>query len=302
MIEVQDERARPGTDEAFGDAVTFAFGDADAELFATARIGVAPATGTRSALVLVFAGGEPVAAVARGDIADGELDWREAEAGGVRAAIEEPLERWSVGFEGEGAAFSARFEALAGPMEFGEDSPAAVAGGMEGYEQLCEVEAEVTVGTDRRRLRCLGEREHSWGVPRWAEVERAAILSAWLADDRALALRAVRPAGADGHEDDAISAVLLETDPADPDARPAPVPVAEPRLSTTYDGEGHQRRAGLELWVADEDQLPRRAGGRALCGTTLDLGRLRLDSSFFAWRMEGREGVGRYDVLRRTDV
>ena len=94
--------------------------------------------------------------------------------------------------------------------------------------------------------------------------------------------------------------MLLETDPADPDARPAPVPVAEPRLSTTYDGEGHQRRAGLELWVADEDQLPRRVGGRALCGTTLDLGRLRLDSSFFAWRMEGREGVGRYDVLHRT--
>ena len=53
--------------------------------------------------------------------------------------------------------------------------------------------------------------------------------------------------------------------------------------------------------MGEEDQLPRRAGGRALCGTTLELGRLRLDSAFFAWRMEGRAGVGRYDVLRRTD-
>ena len=38
-----------------------------------------------------------------------------------------------------------------------------------------------------------------------------------------------------------------------------------------------------------------------LCGTTLDLGRLRLDAAFFRWRMEGRMGVGRYDVLRRAD-
>ena len=32
-----------------------------------------------------------------------------------------------------------------------------------------------------------------------------------------------------------------------------------------------------------------------------NLGRLRLDCAFFTWRMEGRSGVGRYDVLRRVD-
>ena len=62
---------------------------------------------------------------------------------------------------------------------------------------------------------------------------------------------------------------------------------------------GRQRHAGLELWVG-EDGFPRRAAGEVLCGTTLDLGRLRLDCAFFRWRMDGREGVGRYDVLRRT--
>jgi hypothetical protein len=36
------------------------------------------------------------------------------------------------------------------------------------------------------------------------------------------------------------------------------------------------------------------------CGTSLELGRLRLDCAFFDWRMEGRVGVGRYDVLRRA--
>jgi hypothetical protein len=302
VIEPQDERARPGTDEAFGDAVTFAFGDEESGLFATARIGFAPAAGTLSALAVVFAGNEPVAALARGDIEAGDVDWQAAEADGVRATIEEPLRRWSVGFDGDGAGFSAHFEALTEPMEFGADSPAARVGGVQGYEQLCGVEAEVTAGGETRSLRCLGQREHSWGAPRWDDIARAATVSAWLAPDRAIALRTVRPAGAEGHEDEAVSAVLVDADPADPDAGPQAHAVAEPRLSTTYDGEGHQRRAGLELWVGEEDQLPRRAGGRALCGTTLELGRLRLDSAFFAWRMEGRAGVGRYDVLRRADA
>jgi len=38
-----------------------------------------------------------------------------------------------------------------------------------------------------------------------------------------------------------------------------------------------------------------------LCGTTLDLGRMRLDTAFLTWRMDGRTGVGRYDILRRTE-
>jgi hypothetical protein len=70
-------------------------------------------------------------------------------------------------------------------------------------------------------------------------------------------------------------------------------------LSTTYDADGRQRHAGAELWV-DDDGPPRRLAGHVLCGTTLDLGRLRLDCAFFRWHMDGREGVGRYDVLRRT--
>jgi len=42
-------------------------------------------------------------------------------------AIAEPLRRWSVGFEGDRAGFSARFEALAQPMEFGPTPPVAQA-------------------------------------------------------------------------------------------------------------------------------------------------------------------------------
>jgi hypothetical protein len=52
--------------------------------------------------------------------------------------------------------------------------------------------------------------------------------------------------------------------------------------------------------MSEEGGYARRAAGSAVCGTTVDLGELRLDSSFFAWTMEGRAGTGRYDVLRRV--
>ena len=72
------------------------------------------------------------------------------------------------------------------------------------------------------------------------------------------------------------------------------------RAHQAFDGEGRMRRAGLELWPADEDAWARRAAGEVLCGSSLDLGALRLDCAFFRWHLEGRTGVGRYDILRRA--
>ena len=117
-----------------------------------------------------------------------------------------------------------------------------------------------------------------------------------MGDDLAVSLTAIRPAGKRDHAAEAVAAAILERG-EDGDARA--LAVVDPRLSTTYDGEGRQRRAGLELWI-EEDGWPRRAAGEIACGTSLDLGRLRLDCAFFRWRMEGREGFGRYDVLRRA--
>jgi len=104
---------------------------------------------------------------------------------------------------------------------------------------------------------------------------------------------AFRPAKAKDHGRDEVAAVVLEGLP------PAPVAIADPLLSTAYDTDGHQRRAGWELWPEAEEAYARRGAGEVVCGTSLDLGRLRLDCAFFRFRMEGREGVGRYDVLRR---
>jgi len=155
-------------------------------------------------------------------------------------------------------------------------------------EQVCRVEG--TAG--QRRVSCLGQRGHTWGAAEWERMDLARTLCAWWDEEHALVASAIRPATAKHHAEEELVVHLLDGEP---------LAVAEPRLSTTYDAEGRQRRAGLELYVTGEDdEYPRRVAGHVACGTSLDLGRLRLDCAFFEWRTEGRAGVGRYDVLRRA--
>ncbi len=292
MTAAGDERARPAGGPGFSDAVTFAFGDAASGLCGLARAGLSNAGG--SALGLVFADREPVAALAQGSVpVDAGADFERLELPGLATTVEEPLQRWTVTFAGDdGHAFDLTFEALGPPAALGEDEAAAQAGGMTGYEQLCLVHGTVRTGGRAHELRCLGQRGHLWGEPDWSRIETTRTVTAWLEDGTGMSLTAVRPAGAADHAAEATWAALL--------GGAGSLRVDEPRLSTTYDGEGRQRRAGLELWVGEEDAYPRRGAGELLCGSTLDLGQLRLDCAFFTWRVDGRSGIGRYDVLRQA--
>jgi len=136
-----------------------------------------------------------------------------------------------------------------------------------------------------------------WGAPDWERIALARAVSAWLREDLAVAVTAVRPVKAKSHADEALAASLFTA--LDEDATVTAVTIPEVRLSTTTDADGRQRRAGFELF-RDEEDPGRRAAGEVLCGTSLELGRLRFDCSFFLWRMNGLTGVGRYDVLRRA--
>jgi hypothetical protein len=173
---------------------------------------------------------------------------------------------------------------------------------MEGYDQLVRVTGTVTIDARARPFRGRGQRGHSWGAPDWDKLTLARTMGLWLEDDTGIALTAVRGAKADSHADEAIHAVMLAPAGEDGDGQPVVTVIADPRVSTTYDSEGRQRHAGLELYVTEDAEYARRAAGEVACGTTLDLGRLRLDCAFFKWHMEGRAGVGRYDVLRRVDA
>lgn len=289
-----DERPRLRDSPGASAAVTFAFADPRTRVFATARLGLT-AEGA-SGLVVLFSGGEVAAVRAEATQAPpAGAGWEDVRAAGLVTTVEEPLGAWTLRGEGEDFALDLRFEARSRPAVLDAEHPAAKLGGLEGYEQLCAVRGTVTTTGTRRDVRCLGQRGHSWGAPDWERLSLSRMLTVWMAEDRALSLVAVRPARARAHADELLDCTLLEGGP------PAePVPVADPRLSTAYDADGHMVRAGLELWVGHDDEMARRGAGEVLCGTSLDLGRLQLQTSFFGWRIDGREGVGRYDVLRRV--
>jgi hypothetical protein len=321
-VEPEDDRLHvPEPDDAsFRDAVTFAFGDPAAKLYGLARVshGIDGSGG----LAVLYAGDKPVAASAGGAGAGAGLGaraagasavgadagrgtgaagagadpptWDSVRAAGVHATVVEPLEAWTVTYADQGGAMDLRFEACSAPAAIDADAAVARTGGMQGYDQICRVTGTASHGGRTHQVRCLGQRGQLWGNPDWGRIELSRTVSAWLDDDRAVTLTAVRPAKSKGHLDEALGGFLFEGG--------EPVEIAEPRLSTTYDGELHQRRAGLELWMSDEDERGHRMAGEVLCGTSIDLGEQRLDSAFFQWRMEGRTGVGRYDVLRRTEV
>ena len=70
----------------------------------------------------------------------------------------------------------------------------------------------------------------AWGIADWDRIESVRTVSAWLGQDRAVGLQAVRRPGARGHEADAVSAWMLGEEGASA--------LSEARLSTTYDDEG----------------------------------------------------------------
>ena len=290
-ITVADEAPRTGQDPAFRDAVTFSFGDPATQVYGLARLGLGG--GGANGFGVIHSGTDLVDAAAETAAGADLVDtWDEVKAAGVRTTVITPLEAWTVSFEGAHGSFDLRFEAASSPAVLDPEGAVARLGGLEGYEQLCRVTGTVRVGRRGIDVNCLGQRGHLWGTPDWSRIELARTVSAWMGDDRAVFVTAVRPAKAKHHDEEAVAGFVFDSG--------QPLSVFDARLSTTYDEDLRQRRAGLELWMQEEGGMARRAAGEALSGTSMDLGEVRMDSAFFQWWMEGRQGVGRYDVLRRT--
>jgi hypothetical protein len=109
-------------------------------------------------------------------------------------------------------------------------------------------------------------------------------------DGGLLALSAQRPEGAASHGDEVLAAVLCGPDGA-------PVEVSEALLSTEYGPDGVQRRATLELWIDGEEGQPLRGGGTLISTSSISRPGLASEVAFFRWSLEGREGLGHYEVV-----
>jgi hypothetical protein len=111
------------------------------------------------------------------------------------------------------------------------------------------------------------------------------------ADGGLLAITSALPAGAREHGEEEVAAVLC-----DPDA--APVTFDEALLSTEYGEDGVQRRVSLELWPDAEDGQPLRGAGTLISSVAVERRGLNAVIAFFRWSIEGREGLGTYEVAR----
>ena len=220
---------------------------------------------------------------------------------GCGRAVEQPLTRWRTASRADGGdGFALEFLAIGDPAGLGDGRPAS--------------RGSAAWPATTSRAACAGRSAPAAASAAWTASASAATHGATRtgsassspapsrrgpAAGASAALAAVRPAGARHHADEAVWAALWEPEGL--------LPLEEARLSTTYDA----RRAhapGRARAVAGEDGegdgWARRGAGEVLCGSSLDLGELRLDCAFFRWHLEGRAGRRpvRRDPPRRRRV
>jgi len=156
-----------------------------------------------------------------------------------------------------------------------------------GVQELCHVRGTVSVSGTEQQVDCPGTRSVIDGIEP-AELDSVRAVTGWFAPDEAFTLLALRAPRSRGQESDLVAATLF-----DPDGW---VPVADPRLSTTYDGTGVPTRVNLELWVSEGDnEFPRRAAGEAAApSATVTAPGLEMRAIPLRCHCRGRDGGGVY--------
>jgi hypothetical protein len=234
---------------------TVSFGDLEAGLWGSVRI---PDAGA-AILASLFAGGEVTHAEVSASVGDSgpDTEWR---------------------LSGPG------LELVVSPIgELAELSEADAA--LSGSEQRCRVTGTMSREGAEQPVDCLGRRGRR-SEPDWSRFESVREVAAWFGSDDAFVLVAARPQGAKGHASDLVAALTFDEGTA--------APVAEPRLSTTYDRDGMPVSASLELWLDDEESsFPRRAAGEAVIRPAAP------DWIPFRWHGRPGEGAGSYELRRR---
>jgi hypothetical protein len=153
--------------------------------------------------------------------------------------------------------------------------------------RICRVSGQV----DGTQIDCLGTFSVTAVAPRWEELQALRSISALVDEGNGLLALARRARDAPGHGDEDVRAGLL----IDGELHQ----VEEARISTVYDGGGRQRSAGLELWLPGEE-FPRRGSGLVIAGSTFELDAIQVHTAVFRWRLEGREGIGAYELMVRV--
>ncbi len=204
---------------------------------------------------------------------------------GVELDGDRSEQEWSVHADGAGLLLAPEGDAIAISVE--------LASGQEGgFEQLCRARGRAVIGGQEREIDCQGRRATRAGLDlrRYASVRD---VSAWFDREDGIGLLSLRPRRARGHDEDEVSAAVIEGTSA--------TAVTDARLSTAYDENGAPLRAGFELWLGGQDgeEYPRRAAGEAVgARARAATDEVELEADLLRWHSRGRDGVGVYLLAR----
>jgi hypothetical protein len=193
---------------------------------------------------------------------------------------------------GSGEHGSLALERVSLDVELGPlGEPVSLAGALVGSAEMTVCRASGALRRDAQEtpIDCLAVTAQTTQEPA-AEAELRRSVAIAFADGGQLALMTARPPGAAGHGDEEVVVALTDSE--------GDVAITEALLSTEYDAEGRHRRANVELWR--EAEVPLRVAGMIICGATVEAGNQRIETGFFRWSLDGRPGLGRYEVIRRS--
>ena len=167
------------------------------------------------------------------------------------------------------------------------------------FDAVCRVHGGITVEAVEHDVDCLGRLAVHAGAGGLDKFDSVRDVSAWFDPAHGLSVVALRPRKARGQDADVVSAVALEPE--------GPLAIEDPRLSTTYAGDGRPLRVGLELWVSADDgdeeepQYPRRASGETLgVAATGRLGSFDVLAQFVRWDSRYGDGAGVYLLAQHS--
>jgi hypothetical protein len=173
-------------------------------------------------------------------------------------------------------------------LTLGPADGGAVSDGTGGLLELCTVQGEVRDSAQVRRIDCGGARFLAD-----TDCDSLRVVGCWFESGRSVALRAERPRGAEGHGSDRVAAILT--------GEAEGIHLYDPRLSTTYGGDGSPRRAGIELWIgeSEDEQRFRRLSLETLPGGgELSSESLRLECHAVEGNLADSRGEGVYLLAR----
>jgi hypothetical protein len=276
-----------GSGERFVDGCAFEFADPESGVCARCDLTVKPNAGQVSAFAALFDGEETIGQHSATAEQPAPGDWAGVEVNGIAAEVDERA--GNVRVSGDEWGFEAEFSADGEPAYFDSTTEAAATIGAATEVTACRVRAKTSGRGGPRSVDCRGTMRRLIGtvdVPNLALVRALAVP---FEDGGLLALSAARPARAEGHGEEGVTAFLGEADGA-------PARAEEALLSTQYDGNGEHVRAGLELSLpGDEEAPPLRGAGTRVCGAQFGAA---VSTAFFRWELEGRTGIGRYDIVK----